>query len=51
MYDLEKRDELTDNDYQELLRITLKVENFIREVEKGTKREGEFDKRFIEILK
>lgn len=52
MYSIEKRLKLTDKDYEELLTRSQRIEKFIKEeLEKGTEFEGEFDKRFPEIIK
>ena len=52
MYNIEKRMKLTDKDYEELLIRSQRLEKFIKEsLEKGTEFEGEFDKRFSEMIR
>lgn len=52
MYNMEKRLGATDKNFEELTDLVKKSEEFIKEsLEKGTEFEGEFDKRFPEIIK
>lgn len=52
MYDIGKRLKLTDQQYEDLLIRSQRIEKFIKEeLEKGTEWEGEFDKRFPEMIK
>ena len=52
MYDIGKRMKLTDQQYEDLLVRSQKIEKFIKEdLEKGTEWEGEFDKRFPDLVK
>ena len=52
MYDIGKRKKLTDQQYEDLLVRSQRIEKFIKEeLEKGTEFEGEFDKRFPEMIR
>ena len=52
MYNMKGRMKATDKNFEELIKLIEKSEEFIKEdLEKGTEFEGEFDKRFSEMIR